>query len=70
MRTDQGVTGWGQVSTTTRIANRAVAGIIRELNELLVGEDPSQIELLWHKTFRSFHLHRFARRHDERGQRN
>jgi galactonate dehydratase len=34
--------------------NRAVAGIIRQLNGLLVGEGPSQIERLWHKTFRSF----------------
>ena len=53
-RTDEGVTGWGEITTTTKIANRAVAGTIRELNELLVGEDPSQIERLWHKTFRSF----------------
>ena len=54
VRTDEGVTGWGEITTTTKIANRSVAGIIRELNELLVGEDPSQIERLWHKTFRSF----------------
>ena len=54
VRTDEGVTGWGEITTTTKIANRAVAGIIRELNEILVGEDPSQIERLWHKTFRSF----------------
>jgi galactonate dehydratase len=54
VRTDEGVTGWGEITTTTRTANRAVAGIIRQLNDLLVGEDPSQIERLWHKTFRSF----------------
>ncbi len=54
VRTDEGVTGWGEITTTTKIANRAVAGIIRQLNELLVGEDPAQIERLWHKTFRSF----------------
>jgi L-alanine-DL-glutamate epimerase-like enolase superfamily enzyme len=54
VRTDEGVTGWGEITTTTKIANRAVAGIIRQLNDLLVGEDPSQIERLWHKTFRSF----------------
>ena len=41
VRTDEGVTGWGEITTTTKIANRAVAGIIRELNDLLVGEDPS-----------------------------
>jgi len=38
----------------TKIANRAVAGIICQLNDLLVGEDPSRIDFLWHKTFRSF----------------
>ena len=54
VRTDEGVTGWGEITTTTKTANRAVAGIIRQLNELLVGEDPSRIEHLWHKTFRSF----------------
>ncbi len=54
VRTDQGLTGWGEITTTTRTANRAVAGMIRQLNDLLVGEDPSQIERIWHKTFRSF----------------
>jgi galactonate dehydratase len=28
--------------------------MIHQLNDLLVGEDPTQIERLWHKTFRSF----------------
>src|SRR6516225_2869793 len=54
VRTDAGITGWGEITTTTKIANRAVAGMIRQLNDLLVGEDPTQIEWLWHKTFRSF----------------
>ena len=54
VRTDAGVTGWGEVTTTTRAANRAVAGLIRETNDLLVGEDPALIEALWHRTFRAF----------------
>ena len=54
VRTDEGVTGWGEITTTTLIANRAVAGIIRQLNDLLVGEDPARIEHIWNKTFRSF----------------
>ncbi len=54
VRTDEGVTGWGEITTTTLTANRAVAGIIRQLNDLLVGEDPARIEHIWHKTFRSF----------------
>jgi galactonate dehydratase len=44
----------GEITTTTKIANRAVAGMIRQLNELLVGDDPTKIESLWHKTFRAF----------------
>ncbi|HEY6430496.1 MAG TPA: mandelate racemase/muconate lactonizing enzyme family protein [Acetobacteraceae bacterium] len=54
VKTDQGVTGWGEITTTTHMANRAVAGIIRQLNDLLVGEDPARIEHIWHKVFRSF----------------
>ena len=54
VRTDEGVTGWGEITTTTPTANRAVAGIIRQLNDLLVGEDPARIEHLWNKVFRSF----------------
>ena len=52
--TDEGITGWGEVTTTSKMANRAVAGMIGQLNDLLVGDDPSQIELIWHKIFRAF----------------
>ena len=52
--TDEGITGWGEITTTTKLANRAVAGMIRQVNDLLVGEDPSQIERIWHKIFRAF----------------
>ena len=54
VNTDEGVTGWGEITTTTRMANRAVAGIIRQLNDLLVGDDPSRIEMIWNKIFRAF----------------
>jgi galactonate dehydratase len=54
VRTDQGFTGWGEITTTTKIANRAVADVVRQLNELIVGDDPTRIELTWHKIFRSF----------------
>ncbi len=54
VQTDEGITGWGEITTTTLIANRAVAGIIDQLNDLLVGEDPTQIERIWNKVFRSF----------------
>jgi galactonate dehydratase len=54
VQTDEGVTGWGEITTTTKIANRAIAGIITQLNDILVGDDPSQIERIWNKVFRAF----------------
>src|SRR4051794_12877108 len=53
-RTDEGLSGWGEITTTTKIANRAVAGMVRQLNGLLVGDDPARIEQIWNKTFRAF----------------
>ena len=52
--TDAGVSGWGEITSTTRIANRALCSILRQVGEQISGEDPSQIERLWHKLFRGF----------------
>jgi len=52
--TDDGVTGWGEITTTTKIANRALTAMINQISHMMVGEDPAQIERLWHKMFRSF----------------
>lgn len=53
--TDEGLTGWGEVTTYPGlVANRAIAAMIREVREVLVGEDPSRIEAIWHKLFRLF----------------
>jgi galactonate dehydratase len=52
--TDEGVTGWGEITTTTRMANRAVAGMVRQVSDLLAGDDPFRIEDTWHKVFRAF----------------
>ncbi|MDA0677127.1 MAG: mandelate racemase/muconate lactonizing enzyme family protein [Chloroflexi bacterium] len=54
VKTDEGITGWGEITTTTPMANRAVAGIIHRLNDLLVGDDATQIERTWNKIFRAF----------------
>jgi galactonate dehydratase len=54
VETDEGVTGWGEVTSSSHLANRAVAGMIRQLNDLLIGEDPSEIERLWHRIFRQY----------------
>jgi galactonate dehydratase len=52
--TDEGITGWGEITTTTKIANRALCAILRRIDAIVVGEDPANIERLWHKIFRSF----------------
>jgi galactonate dehydratase len=52
--TDEGITGWGEITTTTKIANRALTAMLRQISLMMVGEDPAHIERLWHKLFRSF----------------
>jgi galactonate dehydratase len=54
VNTDVGITGWGEITTTTRVANRALTAMLRQINTLVVGQDPAHIEMLWHKLFRSF----------------
>ena len=52
--TDEDVSGWGEITTTTRLANRALCAMLRQIGTDLVGEDPAHIERVWHKIFRSF----------------
>lgn len=52
--TDEGVSGWGEITTTTKVANRALCALLRQLGTALAGQDPSHIERIWHKVFRSF----------------
>ena len=52
--TDEGVTGWGEITTTTKLANRALCAILRQIGDMLAGDDPAHIERIWHKLFRSF----------------
>ena len=52
--TDEGISGWGEITSTTKIANRALCAILRQVGGQIAGEDPSQIERMWHKLFRSF----------------
>lgn len=52
--TDEGITGWGEVTTYPGpVANRAVAAYIDQIGAWLKGENPANIEALWHKTFRA-----------------
>jgi len=54
VNTDEGITGWGEVTSTTLMANRVVAGAIVQIGELVKGQDATHIERLWHEMFRSF----------------
>jgi galactonate dehydratase len=54
VNTDEGITGWGEITTTTKIANRALVTMLRQIGSMLIGEDPARIEQLWHKLFRGF----------------
>ena len=54
VNTDEGVRGWGEVTCTRDQANRGVASLIRHVSDLLEGDDPKNIEKIWHKVFRHF----------------
>ena len=54
VKTDEGITGWGEVTATHPVANRAVCAILRELGPMIEGDDPIQIEKIWNKIFRRF----------------
>ena len=48
------MTGWGEITTTTKIANRALTAMLRQIDIDHGRRGPAQIERLWHKLFRSF----------------
>jgi galactonate dehydratase len=53
--TDEGLTGWGEVTTYPGpVANRTIIAAIREVESFLVGDDAGQIEAIWHKLLRAF----------------
>lgn len=52
--TDEGISGWGEITSTTKSANRALAAILRQVGDRIIGDDPAKIEYIWHKIFRGF----------------
>ena len=52
--TDEGLTGWGEITPSTRWANRAACAILAEVGGLIEGDDPTRIEAIWNKVFRAF----------------
>ena len=52
--TDEGITGWGEITGTSYISNRTVYAALKHISELVAGDDPRMIEMIWNKIFRSF----------------
>jgi L-rhamnonate dehydratase len=56
--TDEGITGWSDVETAPHVGQAVVtapesgAGVFDGLRELVVGEDPFEVERLWDKVYR------------------
>jgi galactonate dehydratase len=53
VETDEGVTGWGEVTGTGKLPNRAVAAVMREMSAFLEGQDASRVEAIWNRVFRA-----------------
>ncbi|MEX1020303.1 MAG: mandelate racemase/muconate lactonizing enzyme family protein [Litorilinea sp.] len=52
--TDAGITGWGEITTYPgAVGNRAMAAFVDQIGPLIVGDDPANIEAIWHKIFRN-----------------
>jgi galactonate dehydratase len=54
IETDEGITGWGESSSTPRNGSLLTGAGVRAVREALIGEDPADIERLWHKLFRRY----------------
>ncbi len=51
--TDESVTGWGEVTAQKTRARPICAGL-RHVSELIEGDDPRLIEMIWNKIFRAY----------------
>ena len=54
MRTDEGITGWGEATKYGRGGSFLLAHAINMVKEDFIGEDPANIKVLWHKLYRRF----------------
>jgi galactonate dehydratase len=54
VETDEGITGWGEVTNSTPAHNAAVHALLAQSNELVAGDDAARIEAIWQKIFRAF----------------
>ena len=54
IETDEGVTGLGECSNSPRKGNILVGRALQTLKDVLVGRDPSHIEMLWIELYRNY----------------
>ena len=54
LSTDEGITGWGEITGTSAVSNRTVCAGLRHVSELIERDDPRLIEMIWNKIFRAF----------------
>ena len=47
--TDEGISGWGEATSSPRRGSFMTAQAVLAMKEALVGEDPVNIEPLWHR---------------------
>lgn len=51
--TDEGITGWGEITTYPGpVANRAISAFVDQIGKWIIGENPEDIERIWSKIFR------------------
>lgn len=54
VETDEGITGWGEATNYPGGGSFLTAQLVLMLKDVLVGEDPANIEPLWHKMYRRY----------------
>ncbi|HCV27483.1 MAG TPA: mandelate racemase, partial [Dehalococcoidia bacterium] len=52
--TDEGISGWGEATNSGAGSNTLIKTAIELITPDLLGEDPADIERLWHLMFRRF----------------
>ena len=54
VETDEGITGWGESSNVPRNTSLLVGQGVRAVRDVLIGQDPANIEKLWNNIFRKY----------------
>ena len=54
IETDEGITGWGEATNYPGGGSFLTAQAVHNCREVLIGEDPADIERLWHRIYRRY----------------